>query len=220
MTKRNRRDRKNTISIYHPDSDELVDSHEVQLHLEKGKLHKQSYLRLQHIYEVKVSSLQTLKWRNSPASKFRLSQESYVILMAKLNLKAEEYVETIMVPRVMRQRLLVVDAVARVQTPLPQARPARYQPAQYRSPFEDEPSSSQNLNHIYGQRIGGPPGRAHQANYNPARVPARNISNYGTWSQRASSSPPPSRDESSWLSTILVLGGLAGTIYYFWANWS
>jgi hypothetical protein len=101
----------NSISISHPNDDSLPLTPIPQLYLEKRKLHKQSYARLQHIYAVNIGSLHTYKWRNSPPSKYRLNKKSYSTLMTRLGIEEEEYVETSRVSRVMRLRL--AEALAR-----------------------------------------------------------------------------------------------------------
>ena len=49
--------------------------------LESGSLKKQSYIRLEHTYEVPISMLEQYSWKRCRAYKIRLSQDSYVELM-------------------------------------------------------------------------------------------------------------------------------------------
>jgi hypothetical protein len=62
--------------------------------LEKGKLRKQSYVRLEHTYEVPVSMLTQYSGGRCRAYKKRLSNESYTILMENLGLASEVFEET------------------------------------------------------------------------------------------------------------------------------
>ncbi|KAE8448939.1 hypothetical protein EG329_008735 [Mollisiaceae sp. DMI_Dod_QoI] len=73
-----------------------------QLHLEKGSLRKQSYVKFQHTYGVPVSTLRHYHFRkphNQQAYKIRLSQKSYDLLMVSLGVDAETYIATKVVAR-------------------------------------------------------------------------------------------------------------------------
>jgi hypothetical protein len=148
----------------------LLDPHLTQLHLEKGKLHKQSYVRLQHVYEVKMESLHRYKWRNSLPSKHRLCKESYDLLIEKLGIEGEEFVETSMVNRVMRSRLskelercrtlAVMPERMTVRQQLPVLSPARtFVPPSYPQDIEnheirvDEPRWVQQVGHAEVERV-------------------------------------------------------------------
>ena len=58
-----------------------MSAHIPQLHLEEGSLHKQSYVKLKHIYQVDASKLHKFSWRRSRAYELRLEKQSYVTLM-------------------------------------------------------------------------------------------------------------------------------------------
>ncbi|KAH6662055.1 hypothetical protein B0J14DRAFT_707881 [Halenospora varia] len=65
-----------------------------QLHLERGrKLHKQSYVGLQHSYNVPLGILRGFSTR-CRAYKLRLEEESYKVLMRELGMAPETYPET------------------------------------------------------------------------------------------------------------------------------
>lgn len=64
----------------------------IQLSLENGKkLKKQSYIRLQHTYEIPVSMLRQYAYKKCLAYKMRLSLESYGVLMEKFGLSPEVF---------------------------------------------------------------------------------------------------------------------------------
>jgi hypothetical protein len=62
--------------------------------LEKGSLRKQSYVRLEHTYNVPVSTLVQYTWNRCRAYKIRLSNSSYNNLMKELGLLPEPFEET------------------------------------------------------------------------------------------------------------------------------
>ncbi|KAG9229063.1 hypothetical protein BJ875DRAFT_547272 [Amylocarpus encephaloides] len=105
---------KRSLSIHHSNSEPPQDSHMKQLRLEKGKLRKQSYVRLKHVFRVDIGKLHTYKWRKSPAYKWRLSKESFDDLVHELDLPKPIYIETDVVVRTSKTRM---QALARTQTP-------------------------------------------------------------------------------------------------------
>jgi hypothetical protein len=77
--------------ILHPESEAFQGK---QLTLEKdGKLHKQSFVRLKHVYGIEVSKLRVYRWK-CKAHDFRLDESSYGDLMETLGLVKEEWEDT------------------------------------------------------------------------------------------------------------------------------
>jgi hypothetical protein len=65
------------------------------LRLEEGrKLHKQSYIRLEHTYEIPVSRLRQYGFSSCRAYKIRLTEKSYKILMLELGMVPRVYHKT------------------------------------------------------------------------------------------------------------------------------
>jgi len=65
------------------------------LRLEEGrKLHKQSYIRLEHTYEIAVSRLRQYGFSSCRAYKIRLMEKSYKILMLELGMVPRVYHKT------------------------------------------------------------------------------------------------------------------------------
>jgi hypothetical protein len=62
-----------------------------ELFLEKGAMRKPSFIELNHIYKVSASQLRDFRLGDS-ASNSRLSEESYEVLMASLDMEKEEWV--------------------------------------------------------------------------------------------------------------------------------
>jgi len=93
-----------SLPISQPGNDDAetarLHNHTKQLHLENKKsMHKQSYVRLKHVYRVEVSTLRTfVKKRPSEkvcrAYKIRLDEESYGVLMQGLGLEKETWEDT------------------------------------------------------------------------------------------------------------------------------
>jgi hypothetical protein len=202
----------------------LTDSHITQLHLEKGKLHKQSYLRLKHIYEVEIGNLHTFKWRNYPAWKLRLSKESYKLLMKELDLTEEEYNETDMVPRTARLRL---EALARAEAPPPPPpRVIRQQPPQYHIPTENRyspPGSYPTHTNIYSN-YGTPvyaevPRVSRPSNNVPVRPPVWSEPRYNTWAQRVAPPVPEPEESSAGFSILVVCAFVATACWVLWKWW-
>ncbi|KAH6663405.1 hypothetical protein B0J14DRAFT_609396 [Halenospora varia] len=109
LQSRNRRNRK-AIPVFHPDSmeNEEDEVHTVQLYLENGrKLHKQSYVRLSHVYQVPACLLRSLSFhaRKSAAYLTRFDFESYTTLMNQLRLPRDVVFDTREVAENGRQRL-------------------------------------------------------------------------------------------------------------------
>jgi len=101
-----------------------------QLHLEKGSLRKQSYVKFQHTYGVPVSTLRHYHFRkphNQQAYKIRLSQKSYEQLMVSLGVDAEPYTTTKVVARngASQLALLALSGGRTGQTYTPPPRPSR-----------------------------------------------------------------------------------------------
>ncbi|KAH8685459.1 hypothetical protein BGZ60DRAFT_395218 [Tricladium varicosporioides] len=110
LQSRNRRNRKAT-PIFHPDftANEEGEAYTVQLYLENDrKLHKQSYVRLSHVYQVPACFLQSLSFqsRKSAAYLTRLDYESYAILMNQLRLPRDVALGTREVAENGRSRLM------------------------------------------------------------------------------------------------------------------
>ena len=68
-----------------------------ELYLENGTMDKQSYVVLGHIFQVPASQLRSCSFRSgSRAYDTRLCAESYTLLMARLGLEQEDWIETIL----------------------------------------------------------------------------------------------------------------------------
>ncbi|EPE35912.1 hypothetical protein GLAREA_05250 [Glarea lozoyensis ATCC 20868] len=164
-----------SISVHHPESEAVQIP---QLHLEKGKLRKQSYLRLQHVYEVKVTCLRTYNWRYSQGPKLRLREESYEALMGRLGADAEEWVETDMVASVMRLKVREAEArTPRTQRALLASVPAGDWPSVSGRTI---PTPVTGLQRSYSAAAAGrmpQPARVPQTAYIPVRYPQ---STYGS----------------------------------------
>jgi len=78
-----------TSSTFHDDSRNFK-----HLVLEKGELRKQSYVRLNHTYEVPVDMLTQFQKGRCRAYKLRLSPESYNMLIGEFGLMPQTYEET------------------------------------------------------------------------------------------------------------------------------
>lgn len=104
-----RRHKEASIPIYDPETIPLTSGKGlalIQLKLEKGRLKKQSYVRLQHTYRVPVSMLRQYAYRKGRAYKRRLSDVSYNTLMRLLALSPEKYEKTADLIETKDQRLL------------------------------------------------------------------------------------------------------------------
>jgi hypothetical protein len=64
------------------------------LALENGSLRKQSYVRLDHTYQIPLPMLAQYSWRRCRAYKIRISKSSYTTLMEELGLVPEVFEET------------------------------------------------------------------------------------------------------------------------------
>lgn len=110
LTKRARnRYYQSSIPIYHPKI-EIVFPSSVEsvepLRLESGTLRKQSYVKLQHTFDIPSSTLCLYSWnRRDRAYNLRLTEISYDLLMDKFGLSAEPYVATARLPRTRESRL-------------------------------------------------------------------------------------------------------------------
>lgn len=78
------------------------------LRLEKGTLHKQSYVRTQHSYAVPVSMLRQYNYRVHQAYANRLSEESCILLTSRLGLDTQKYTPTCIVGTTAALRLKVL----------------------------------------------------------------------------------------------------------------
>lgn len=77
-----------------------------ELHLDKGRrLSKQSYVRLDHSYEVSVTVLRQYAYREARAHQMRLTKLSYATLMEELDMEPEAYLKTKDLRRTAGQRL-------------------------------------------------------------------------------------------------------------------
>jgi hypothetical protein len=66
-----------------------------ELYLENGTMDKQSYVVLEHIFEVPASQLRSCSFRSgSCAYESRLCEQSYILLMGRLRLVPENWVHT------------------------------------------------------------------------------------------------------------------------------
>lgn len=68
-----------------------------ELYLENGTIDKQSYVVLEHIFQVLASQLRSCSFRSgSRAYDSRLRAQSYTLLMARLGLEPEYWIDTIL----------------------------------------------------------------------------------------------------------------------------
>jgi len=68
-----------------------------ELYLEEGTMNKQSYVVLEHIFQVPASQLRSCSFRNSScAYDSRLCAQSYTLLMGRLGLEPEYWVHTML----------------------------------------------------------------------------------------------------------------------------
>jgi hypothetical protein len=68
-----------------------------ELYLENGTMNKQSYVVLEHIFQVPASQLRSCSFRcGSSAYDSRLCAQSYTLLMGRLGLEPEDWVHTIL----------------------------------------------------------------------------------------------------------------------------
>jgi hypothetical protein len=121
-----------SIPISHPDPESVELEDILQLYLEKEAMHKQSYIRLKHIYQVPISSLCQNKKHKFPAYRLRLSQASYNILTQKLGITPDyfEETDTIRASAPRRLRLLAqAQAPATAPTPTPELSRTSLHPA-------------------------------------------------------------------------------------------
>lgn len=99
------------------------------LHLSRGGMQRQSYVRVNHIYSVPLAQLQSCNKFNKPAYSVRLSKDSYNIVMNKLGMPPEDWEDNVekgvaSAPRRLAQ--LRDEEMARSsgsQSPLPQYHP-------------------------------------------------------------------------------------------------
>jgi hypothetical protein len=133
-----------SISIIHPDSEAF---HGKQLMLEKeGKLHKQSYVRLKHVYQIDISKLRVYRWK-CKANSLRLDESSYGDLMDTLGLAKEEWEDTnsLLENATRRLRLLALAKSNARQSSEPQPAETTIRVQQPRTPdtfdyYNDQPS--------------------------------------------------------------------------------
>ncbi|KAK0106866.1 hypothetical protein ONS95_003588 [Cadophora gregata] len=106
-----------SIPIYDAEATPIpseLGSNLIQLRMEEGRLKKQSYVRLQHTYQVPLSMLRQYTFRNSRAFRQRLSEDSYKTLMGLLARTPEKYDVTKTLLETKDRRLL---ALARSELP-------------------------------------------------------------------------------------------------------
>jgi hypothetical protein len=98
-----------SIPILQPNTEYLSNpcfENEKKLVLEKDELKKQSYVKLGHTYEVPASMLTQYSRGRCRAYKKRLSEASYILLMAELGLVPEAFEETSTLFETAENRLL------------------------------------------------------------------------------------------------------------------
>jgi hypothetical protein len=84
--------------------DGITSLEELQLE-KKNRLLKQSYVRLDHTFEVPASMMRQYGYRKSPAYKMRLTDSSYATLIEKLNMTAQDYQSTETLRRIGQKRI-------------------------------------------------------------------------------------------------------------------
>ncbi|KAF8855502.1 hypothetical protein BDZ45DRAFT_692541 [Acephala macrosclerotiorum] len=162
-----------SIPIHDPatDSPDTAELNIEQLHLEKDNLHKQSYVCLQHTYEVPSSMLCRYHFRTRPAYELRLMEQSYNLLMVKLGAAAEPYVKTVLVPMAWELRLAVLAGsggrTRRTSSRLPSFTTPDYVPPpslqhQHTNPILASPRTSSRLPSFTTPDYVPPPSLPHQ----------------------------------------------------------
>lgn len=114
--------------------------HTKYLQLEDGnKLHKQSYIRLKHVYQIELSKLRANLWRG-PAHKLRLDEESYGFLMGELERLPASWKDTNTLEETAYRRLKTL-ADSNRQTPAVRTAPLVPQQHTPRRQHPDSPGS-------------------------------------------------------------------------------
>ncbi|TVY15317.1 hypothetical protein LARI1_G009302 [Lachnellula arida] len=98
---------RSSIPIYRPDLAPAPDG-VPHLYLEKNTMHKQSYVRLKHIYQIDASKLYTFTGKRSRAYELRLWEPSYVTLMHQFGLEVENWHDTDTIAQTATYRLDVL----------------------------------------------------------------------------------------------------------------
>ena len=106
---------------------EIIESTEY-LNIENGSLYKQSYVKLQHTYEIPSSTLCQYNYRARRAYSLRLQHSSYELLMTKLDLEAQTFLATSQIQSTRESRLNLLAGIPAIPlaqtTPSPSAFPA------------------------------------------------------------------------------------------------
>jgi hypothetical protein len=119
------------------------------LQLEEGKLRKQSYVRLKHIYRVPANFLRQYTFWHSRAYKYRLCKTSYDQLMEELRLAPEPFECTATLFETKERRLYTLassNGAATLPLPTPAVPPQRV----YSSTSFVEPPPRHDLESGYG----------------------------------------------------------------------
>jgi hypothetical protein len=161
------------------------------LQLEEGKMRKQSYVRLKHIYQVPADFLRQYTFWHSRAYKYRLCKTSYDQLMEELRLVPEPFESTATLFETKKRRLYALassNGEATLHLPTPAIPPQRV----YSSSSFIAPPPRHDLESGYGTFS--------------ARYP---ISYYGHDTQRYHQSTPPAEEGLVPLFWKCVVGTLA-----------
>jgi len=173
-----------------------------KLYVENGALRKQSYVKIQHTYEVPSSTLCTYSFgrRRDRAYNLRLTQLSYNLLMEKLGVSAEQYVATGQMSSTRESRL---SALARPLGRTSRTRTEPVMPARhsYIPPYYNPYPSS------YGTVLSPPasyPSRVQPPGYSSGyRLPYDSSSN-------------DNNDSNDVISTIVTVAGCIGLGWILW----
>ena len=161
------------------------------LQLEEGKMRKQSYVRLKHIYQVPANFLRQYSLWHSRAYKFRLCKTSYDQLMEELRLVPEPFECTATLFETKKRRLHAL-ANSNGEATLPLPTPAVPLQRVYSSSSFITPPSRHDLESGYGTFLA----RDH-------------ISYYGRNDHQYHQSPPPPEEGLAPLFWKCVVGTLA-----------
>ncbi|KAH8684253.1 hypothetical protein BGZ60DRAFT_547726 [Tricladium varicosporioides] len=229
-----------SLPIYDPEGADITSLGlpcPTQLHLERGqKLRKQSYVGLQHSYDVPLDVLRS--YSKFPAYKHRLEEESYKVLMRELKMTPETYPETSKLCETVDARLTALaSSMGRLNYEFVNPRPAtvipqnapRYTPASvsYTAPVSYTPppphygATPQTANVSYPSSHLETANR-HTATYQPPRPPIRynsttlytpRCSNTNCCSCASNSEPGES---DAGLSTMCVIAFIGIGFWVWW----
>jgi len=192
-----------SIPVYQPPTDDEmgpVTPNPEYLHLEKRQMKKQGFVRYDHTFEIPIGYLRTYGYqRRSRAYQFRLTQQSYTLLMAKSGLPAEPYVETDRLAETADARIAaLIRTQGRVANPsqLSTTLQAHSIPGAYPTIASEE--------HLYYGTV--------RPDYQQYRLPVYD-DRYSRFGQEENHS---SSESGGWGGTILLcVGILAGVGYFF-----